>query len=119
MFQFVGQLIQQWYSHLGYAGVVLAMALESCLIPLPSEIVMPLAGALTSAAFTASLGAGAPHFNLFGVALAGAVGCVIGSLVAYAIGAWGGQPFIFRYGKYILISRTDFERADRWFLAHG
>lgn len=120
MFHFVGQFIQQWYSTLGYSGVVLAMALESCLIPLPSEIVMPLAGALTTAAFTeATLGAGSPHFNLVAVGFAGAVGCVIGSLVAYGIGAWGGQPFIYRYGKYILISRTDFERADRWFLRYG
>jgi membrane protein DedA with SNARE-associated domain len=112
MFQFVGQMIQQWYSNFGYAGIVLAMALESCLIPLPSEIVMPLAGALTAAAFGA-------RFNLVGVAVAGAVGCVIGSLVAYGIGAWGGRPFIYRYGKYILISRTDFDRADRWFLRYG
>lgn len=112
MFQFVGQMIQQWYTTLGYPGIVLAMALESCLIPLPSEIVMPLAGAFTAAAFGA-------RFNLVGVALAGALGCVIGSLVAYAIGAWGGRPFIYRYGRYVLVSRTDFERADRWFLRYG
>lgn len=112
MFQFVGQLIQHWYNTFGYAGIVLAMALESCLIPLPSEIVMPLAGAFTLAAFGA-------RFNLVGVAIAGAVGCVIGSLVAYGIGAWGGRPFIYRYGKYVLVSRTDFERADRWFLRYG
>jgi membrane protein DedA with SNARE-associated domain len=120
MFQFVGHLIQQWYSNFGYVGIVLAMTLESCLIPLPSEIVMPLAGALTTATFTmATMGTDKPHFNLVGVALAGAVGCVIGSLAAYGIGAWGGRPVIYRYGKYILVSRTDFDRADRWFLHYG
>jgi membrane protein DedA with SNARE-associated domain len=112
--------MQQWYGNFGYAGIVLAMALESCLIPLPSEIVMPLAGALTTASFTlATMGTDKPHFNLFGVAIAGAVGCVIGSLAAYGIGAWGGRPVIYNYGKYILVSRTDFERADRWFLRYG
>jgi membrane protein DedA with SNARE-associated domain len=120
MFQFVGVLIQQWYGTLGYVGVVLAMALESCLIPLPSEIVMPLAGALTTAAFTAAtFHTGTPRFNIFAVAFFGSLGCVIGSLVAYGIGAWGGRPFIYRYGKYVLVSRTDFERADRWFLRYG
>lgn len=114
MLQFLGKMIQDWYNTFGYGGVVLAMALESCLIPLPSEIVMPLAGAMTLAAFGASV-----KFSLFGVALAGAVGSVIGSVVAYWIGATGGRAFIFRYGKYILISRHDFDIADRWFLRHG
>lgn len=112
MLNFVGQLIQNWYMTLGYAGIVLAMAMESCLLPLPSEVIMPLAGAFTLAQFGA-------RFNLVGVAFAGAIGCVLGSLVAYAIGAWGGRPFIYRYGKYLLISRHDFDLADRWFLRHG
>lgn len=112
MLNFVGDFIRTWYSTLGYGGIVLAMALESCLIPLPSEIVMPLAGAFTLAAFGAK-------FNLPGVAIAGALGCVIGSAVAYGIGARGGRPFIERYGKYLLISQRDFERADRWFLRFG
>lgn len=115
MLTFLGDIIKGWYTHLGYGGIVLAMALESCLLPLPSEIVMPLAGAFTVAGFAAV----GPHFSLVGVALAGAVGCVIGSLAAYAIGAAGGRPFIFRYGKYLLISHQDFDRADRWFLRYG
>ncbi len=113
MLEFLKMLITTWYSTLGYGGVVLAMALESCLIPLPSEIVMPLAGAFTIAAF------GGARFSLWGVALAGAVGCVIGSVIAYAIGATGGRAFIFRYGKYLLISRHDFDLADRWFARYG
>ena len=103
MFGVIGSLIQTWYTTFGYAGIVLAMALESCLIPLPSEVVMPLAGAFTLATFGS-------RFSLPGVALAGAVGCLIGSLAAYGIGAAGGRPFILRYGPYLLISRT----SRRW-----
>ncbi len=104
-------LINNWYSSTGYVGIVLAMALESCCVPLPSEIVMPLAGLYV-----------AQHpdrFSLLGVGIAGAVGCLIGSAVAYGIGATGGRPLLLQYGRYILISRRDSDRADRWFARHG
>ena len=106
--------INSWYEHLGYGGIVLAMALESCLLPLPSEIIMPLAGYFTLTAASSTV-----HFNLVGVAFAGALGCVLGSAVAYGIGISGGRPFIMKYGKYILISRHDFDIADRWFVRYG
>ncbi len=96
-------------SHLGYAGVVLLMAIESACIPLPSEIVMPFSGYLV---FTG-------EFKLWAVALAGAVGCVLGSLAAYGLGAWGGRPLIEKYGRYVLISHHDLNLADRWFTRHG
>lgn len=104
-------LITNWYTTTGYAGIVFAMALESCCIPLPSEIVMPLAGLYV-----------AQHperFSLLGVGLAGAVGCVIGSAAAYGIGASGGRPLLLRYGRYVLISRRDSDRADLWFAKYG
>jgi membrane protein DedA with SNARE-associated domain len=104
-------LVQNWYLAAGYGGVVLAMALESCCIPLPSEIVMPLAG------YFALIHPGT--FSLVGVGLAGAVGCLIGSAIAYGIGASGGRPLLLRYGKYILISQADSDRADRWFARYG
>lgn len=107
-------LIKSWFEHFGYFGVILAMAIESCLIPLPSEIVMPVAGAAVAGVFGASI-----HFTLIGVSFAGAIGCVLGSAVAYWIGATGGRPFILKYGKYILISRHDFDMADRNFLKYG
>ncbi len=111
----LADLIKSWFTHLGYFGVVLAMAIESCLIPLPSEIVMPVAGALAAAGVF-----GAAHgVSLIGVTIAGGVGNVLGSAVAYWIGAKGGRPFIFKYGKYILISRHDFDMADRAFQKHG
>ena len=96
-------------SRLGYGGIVLLMAIESACIPLPSEIIMPFSGYLVSTG----------EMNLWLVGLAGAVGCVLGSIVAYYVGAWGGRPFIVKYGKYILISHHDLDLADRWFQRHG
>lgn len=96
-------------SRLGYGGIVLLMAIESACIPLPSEIIMPFSGYLV---YTGAM-------NLWWVALAGAVGCVLGSLVAYYAGAWGGRPLVERYGKYVLISHHDLDIADRWFARHG
>src|SRR4029078_9796194 len=96
-------------SALGYGGVVLLMAIESACIPLPSEIIMPFSGYLVSTG----------ELNLWGVAVAGAVGCVLGSLVAYWVGMYGGRPFIEKYGRYILLSRHDLDIADRWFGKYG
>ncbi len=104
-------LIEHWYLTAGYAGIILAMALESCCIPLPSELVMPLAGYMVFKH--------PDQFSLIGVGVAGAMGCVIGSAVAYGIGAAGGRPLLLRYGKYILISKSDSDRADRWFQRYG
>lgn len=104
-------LISAWYLGAGYFGIVFAMALESCCIPLPSEIVMPLAGAY--AILYPS------KFSLVGVTLAGTIGCVVGSIVAYWIGRTGGRPLLLRYGRYILISQADSDRADRLFARHG
>lgn len=94
---------------LGYTGVALLMAIESANIPLPSEIIMPFAGFLVAEG----------HLNLWLVGLAGGVGCVLGSVVSYWIGAWGGRPLIEKYGKYILISHHDLDLADRWFQKRG
>src|SRR5262245_47215447 len=96
-------------STLGYGGIVLLMGLESACIPLPSEIIMPFSGYLV---FTGEM-------SLWAVAVAGAVGCVLGSLVAYAVGAYGGRPLVEKYGKYVLVSHHDLLLADRWFQRHG
>ena len=96
-------------SALGYGGIVLLMAIESACIPLPSEIIMPFSGYLVSTG----------ELNLWGVAIAGAIGCVVGSLVAYWVGMYGGRPFIEKYGRYILLSRHDLDIADRWFAKYG
>lgn len=96
-------------SRLGYAGIVLLMAIESACIPLPSEIIMPFSGYLV---YTG-------RFNLWLVGVAGAFGCVVGSLVAYWAGMRGGRPLIEKYGRYVLISRHDLDLADRWFDRFG
>src|SRR5438067_10516928 len=81
----------------GYPGIILLMAIESACIPLPSEVIMPFAGYLVYQ----------NHISLHAAAFAGALGCLIGSVVAYAIGARGGRPFVERYGKYVLVRRSD------------
>ena len=102
-------LIVATISALGYSGILLLMAIESACIPLPSEIIMPFSGYLVSTG----------QLNLWGVAVAGAVGCVVGSLVAYWVGMYGGRPLIEKYGRYVLLSRQDLDLADRWFATHG
>jgi len=90
---------------MGYGGIVFLMGIESANIPLPSEVIMPFSGYLVWAG----------RFNLFLVALAGALGCLWGSLLSYWVGMRGGRPLIERYGKYVLISHKDLDLADRWF----
>ena len=96
-------------SSTGYLGVVALMAIESACIPLPSEIIMPFAGYLVYMG----------HFSLFWAATAGALGCNLGSVIAYEIGYYGGRPLVARYGSRIWISRRDLEMADRFFLKFG
>ena len=93
----------------GYVGIALLMAIESACIPLPSEIIMPFAGYLVS------LG----KMNLYWVATAGAIGCNLGSIVAYEAARWGGRPFVARFGKYVLVSLEDLDRAQRFFERWG
>ena len=105
----LGAFVISIISSLGYPGIVLLMAIESACIPLPSEIILPFSGYL---AFTG-------RFSLIGVATAGAIGCNLGSIVAYYTGVWGGRPFLLRYGKYVLVSPREIEIADRWFANYG
>src|SRR5271165_4997677 len=81
----------------GYGGVAILMAIESACIPLPSELIMPFAGYLV---FDGTL-------KLFWVATAGAIGCNLGSLVAYEIGCYGGRPLVEKYGRWILMGRRE------------
>jgi membrane protein DedA with SNARE-associated domain len=93
----------------GYLGVVLLMAIESACIPLPSEVVMPFAGYLV---YTG-------RFDLLAAATAGAIGCNLGSTVAYYVAAYGGRPVIERWGRYVLIRTHDLDRAERLFDRFG
>jgi membrane protein DedA with SNARE-associated domain len=106
-------------SALGYAGIVLLMAVESACIPLPSEVIMPFSGYLVHTHRFNLFGDANVFLNLLAVAVAGAVGCVVGSLVAYWVGMYGGRPFIEKYGRFVLILRRDLDLADRWFARYG
>ncbi|HPH78783.1 MAG TPA: DedA family protein [bacterium] len=101
----IASVIEAW----GYGGVVLLMAIESMCIPLPSELIMPFAGFLVYQG----------KMSLWGAGLAGGVGCVAGSLVAYWVGKYGGRPVIEKYGKYIFMSQHDLAVADKWFAKYG
>src|SRR5229473_1849880 len=105
----VSAMIIAAISALGYGGIVLLMAIESACVPLPSEVTMPFAGYLVASG----------RFDLQMVAIAGAVGCLLGSYVAYYVGASGGRWFLERYGRYVLIAPHELETADRFFERWG
>ena len=93
----------------GYVGIAILMAIESACIPLPSEIIMPFAGYLVSTG----------RFDLYLAATAGAIGCNLGSIVAYEIGKRGGRPMAERWGRYVLIGPGELDAADRFFARWG
>lgn len=94
---------------MGYPGIFLLMFAESCGIPMPSEVIMPFSGFLVADG----------KMTLLFITLAGTLGNLFGSLLAYWIGYRGGRPLIEKYGKYILISNHDLDLADKWFVKYG
>lgn len=105
--------VRTLFNTLSWFGILLAMTIESAGIPLPSEVTMPLAGWL----FIADRNLGWP--GIFMASAVGALGNLIGSTIAYYIGAWGGRPLIERHGRWLLITPGDLHRADRWFTERG
>lgn len=95
--------------NLGYWGVFIGMTIESACIPLPSEVIMPLAG------FVVYEG----KMSLIGITVVGVLGNLVGSLIAYFVGFKGGRPFLEKYGKYVLISHNKLEMAHNWFEKYG
>jgi membrane protein DedA with SNARE-associated domain len=110
LFQWLTETLTTVYDAIGWTGVVIIMALESANIPIPSEVTMPLAGWLLVQAKGASLVTAILEGGLFG-----GLGCLIGSVGSYVLGAWGGRPFLEKYGRYILVTPHDLEKADAWF----
>jgi membrane protein DedA with SNARE-associated domain len=100
----------------GYAGIVALMGIESACIPLPSEIILPFAGSLI---YFGRFGGGNSWLGLALVATAGAIGCNLGSVIAYWIGAKGGRPLVERYGKWVLMSHHDLDRMTEFFNRYG
>lgn len=108
------EFLTQLFQTMGWPGVAAIMALESANIPIPSEVTMPLAGWLLvqdqgGTWLTAMLLGG----------LWGGLGCALGSVASYALGYYGGRPFVERYGKFIMVNQSDLALADRWFARWG
>jgi membrane protein DedA with SNARE-associated domain len=101
------------YNLIQWPGVVVLMGLESACIPIPSEIIMPLAGWM----LIRNLNLG-PEYVFMAGAL-GALGCLIGSIAVYWLGKAEGRPLLEKYGKYILVTHHDLDMADRWFNKYG
>lgn len=122
MLAFIDQIaipfLANLYGAVGYLGVMLAMAIESAMIPLPSELVLPFAGFLVSDPAHVEPITGGP-WSFWIVVVVATIGNTIGSLVGYAIGAYGGRPFLERYGRYLLIRPHEIELADRFFARWG
>jgi membrane protein DedA with SNARE-associated domain len=96
-------------SAVGYIGVFTLMIFESACIPIPSEIIMPFSGFLVTTG----------KLNLWGVTLAGALGNLIGAVITYAIGFYGGRPFILKYGKYFFVKEKEVHHAEKFFAKWG
>ena len=111
--QHILNLINTVYNALQWPGVIALMAIESACIPIPSEIIMPLAG------WMLIKDAGLPATFCLVAGIFGALGCTIGSIAAYVVGITGGRSFLNKYGKYILITPHDLDSADRWFNRNG
>jgi membrane protein DedA with SNARE-associated domain len=109
LISWLGGIVIAVISASGYLGVMILMAIESACIPLPSEIIMPFAGYLV---YTG-------RFQLLWAATAGALGCNLGSVIAYEIGCYGGRPLVEKYGRYVWLSRHDLEMAERFFNRFG
>ncbi len=113
MEQQVLDVIYRIYQTIGWPGVLLLMTIESACIPLPSEIIMPLAGWILIR--NQSLG---PQYVFMAGAL-GALGCLVGSIATYWLGKAGGRPVLEKYGKYVLVTHYDLDVADHWFSRYG
>ena len=122
MFEFldgpVRQLVTQLYEAVGYLGVAIWVAIESVIVPIPSELILPFAGFLVGEGEAIEPLTGQP-WSLPLVVLAGTIGATVGALVAYAIGYFGGRPVLLRWGRVFGVSAEDLDRTEAFFEKHG
>jgi membrane protein DedA with SNARE-associated domain len=114
----VRQLVTQLYETVGYLGVALWVAIESVIIPIPSELILPFAGFLVGEGVAIEPLTGQP-WSLPLVVLAGTLGATAGGLIAYGIGFWGGRPLILRWGRFLGIQEADLDRTEAFFARYG
>jgi membrane protein DedA with SNARE-associated domain len=110
------------YDAVGYVGVAAAVALETIVAPIPSEVILPMAGwKVSQSAADASVvePLTAQPWNLLVAIAFATVGSLIGAIAGYVIGAWGGRPILDRWGRYVGIGAAELDRADRWFERWG
>ncbi len=105
--------MQHFIATYGYLAVFLLMVAESACIPVPSELIMTFGGALAAGAVPGT------HLSLILVIVAGVAGNLVGSYIAWAVGRYGGQPALRRWGRRIWLREHDIDRANRWFDRHG
>ena len=114
---YVRPIAEQLYATFGYLGVVLAVAVESIIVPIPSELILPLAG------FSVARGVAEPltgvAWSFWGAVGAGVLGSTIGALAAYAFGRYAGRAFIVRWGRYVLVTADDLAATEAWFARYG
>jgi membrane protein DedA with SNARE-associated domain len=103
------QFVKDFIGAIGVIGIFLLMTLESMCLPIPSEIILPFGGWLASDG----------KIDVFMVGLAGSLGCLAGSVIAYAIGFYGGRQFIIRYGRFVLLKERHIESVECWFKKYG
>jgi membrane protein DedA with SNARE-associated domain len=114
----VRDLVTQVYEAVGYLGVALWVAIESVIVPIPSELVLPFAGFLVGEGDAIEPLTGQP-WSYWLLVFAGTIGATVGSLIAYAIGAWGGRPILERWGRIFGITLADLDKADAFFVRYG
>jgi membrane protein DedA with SNARE-associated domain len=107
--EFIANFATAFIDKIGYAGVFVLMTMESMVFPVPSEAVMPFAGFLIAEG----------KLTFAWVIFISTIGSIVGSLVSYFMGAWGGRPFIDKFGRYLLLDRKDLEFTERFFKKHG
>lgn len=115
MIHAIEEFITTFVGHYGYLAIFLLMLLESACIPVPSEVTMLFGGAMVSAPFLAP----ELQLSLWFVIVAGTLGNLAGSWIAYWVGYKGGRPMIDKYGKYLLLRPHEVDRAHEWFVKHG
>jgi membrane protein DedA with SNARE-associated domain len=101
--------MESFLIHWGYAAIFLFGFLEACCVPIPSEVTFGFAGVLAYQG----------HLSIVGVILVGTLAELIGSFVAYAVGRAGGRPLVHRFGKYVLVTQADVDRAERFVAGRG
>ncbi len=106
---FLATHITNFIDQTGYISIFILMVMESMVLPVPSEAVMPFAGFLIVQ----------NRFTYTGVIIASTLGSIVGSMLSYFIGKYGGKPFVDRYGKYLLLNRKDLEATERFFNRYG